>query len=127
MSLSSRRSLGEALVLEHLGVDANDEHLFVIGPVEDADAAALGKAQVGAPEKVVLELGGAGLLEAGNVAALRVDAAHHVADGAVFAGGVHALEDEQKRIAIGAVEQLLLIAERGDVLLEMARYFFLDL
>jgi len=42
----------------------------------------------------VFQLFGAGLLEAEDLATLRIDSGHHVPDGAIFAGGVHALEDE---------------------------------
>ncbi len=52
-------------------MDANDEDLFVVGAVEDADAAALREPAVGAPQEIVFQFGGAGLLEAGDVAALR--------------------------------------------------------
>ena len=108
-------------------MDANDQHLFVVGTVEDADSASLGRRQIGAPQEIVLEFGGAGLFEACDVAALRVDAAHDVANGAIFTGGVHALEDQQERVAVGAVEKLLLIAERGDVFLEKCAIFLFGL
>ena len=104
-------------------MDADDEHLLVVGAIEDADAASFGELAVGAPEEVVLELFGAGLLEAVDVAAFGVDAAHDVADGAVFAGGVHALEDEKEGVAVGAVEKLLLIAQLGDMLFEQGAVF----
>jgi len=50
-----------------------------------------------------------------------------VANRAVLAGGIHALKDEQKRVLIGAVEQLLLIAQCGDLLLQVGAIFLLRL
>ena len=91
--------LGKPLAAENLRMHSNDQHFLVIGTVEDADPAALGKAACRAPEKIMLQLFGAGLFEAEDLAALRIDAGHDVPDGAVFAGAVHALEDQQQRIA----------------------------
>ena len=50
---------------------------------------------------------GAGVLETEHLAALRIDARHHVLDGAVLAGCVHGLKDQQQCVAIGSVLQLL--------------------
>src|SRR5262249_12036145 len=65
-----RQSLG----LQDLGVNPNDQNLFVIRTVEDTDAAALGQAQCGAPEEVMFQFFGAGMLKAEDLAALRVHA-----------------------------------------------------
>ena len=46
-----------------------------------------------------------------HLAALRIDAGHHVLDGAVLAGRVHRLEDRQHRPAILRVERLLQFGE----------------
>ena len=89
------RRLGQLLALEVLGVDADDEHLLVVGSVEDADLAARRQAARVAPEKVVVELLGRRDLEAVDRDALRVDAAHHVADRPVLAGRVERLEDDE--------------------------------
>ena len=97
---------------------ADDQHLLVIGAVEDADAAALRQRLRGAPEKIVVQFGRARVLEAEHLAALRIDARHHVADGAVLAGGVHGLKDQQQGIAVGRVEQTLQRAELLDLLWE---------
>ena len=75
-------------------MDADDEYFFVVRTVEDADAAALGQTARGAPEEIMFQLFGAGLLEAGDFASLRIDSGHDVAYGAIFTGSVHALEDE---------------------------------
>ena len=61
--------------------------------VEDADAAALGQAARGAPEEIMFQLFGAGLLEAGDFASLRIDSGHHMLYCAILTGPVHALED----------------------------------
>ena len=53
-----------------------------------------------APEEIVIEFFGAGLLETENLATLWIDAGHDVPNGAIFAGTVHALEDQQQRIVV---------------------------
>jgi hypothetical protein len=68
---------------------ANDQHLLVIGTIEDADPPAFGKAARRAPEKIMFQFFGARLFETENLAALRIDPGHDVPDGAVLAGGVH--------------------------------------
>ena len=74
-----------------------------------------GRPAGGAPEKIVLQILGAGLFEAENLAALRIDAGHDVLDGAVLAGGVHRLKNQQQRITVVGVEQALLLAQFPDV------------
>ncbi len=63
----------------------------------------------------MLKLLGAGMFEAKNFAALRVDARHHVFDHAILARGVHRLEDEENGIAIVRVEQILECTETVDL------------
>ena len=87
---------------------ADDQHLLVIGSVEDADLPAFRQIARGAPEKIVFQFGGAGMFEAEHLAALRVDPGHHVLDGAVFSRRIHRLKDQQDGIAVGCVEKLLL-------------------
>ena len=70
-----------------------------------------GSALAVAPEEVVVEFLGRRLLEAVDLAALRIHARHDVLDRAVLAGGVHRLEDDQHRIAVVGVEQFLRVAE----------------
>ena len=53
---------------------------------------------------------GARVLEAEHLAALRVDAGHHMLDGAVLSRRIHRLKDEQHRIAVGRIMQFLLRA-----------------
>ena len=103
---------------EHLGMDPDDEHLLVVGAVEDADPAALGEATRRAPEEVVVELLVGGRLERVHLDALRIHPRHDVLDRAVLPGGVHALEDQEQRPAILGVELLLELAERLDLAVE---------
>src|SRR5215472_6423442 len=90
---------------------AHDQALFVVGTVEDADAAALRKLDHGAPHEVVIELERGRLLERGDLAALRIDAAEDVLDRAVLAGRIHGLENQQQRPAVLGVKSLLEVAE----------------
>src|SRR5262245_42182422 len=109
---------GEPLPVQDLLVDAHHEDLLVVGAVEDADPAALGEAPHVSPHEVVVELLRGGLLEGEHLAALRIDARHHVLDGAVLAGRVHGLEDEQHGPAVLCVEHGLLLGEPGCAALE---------
>ena len=87
---------------------ADDQHLLVVGSVENADLPACRQIARGAPEKIVFQFSGAGMFEAEHLAALRIDAGHHVPDGAVLSCRIHRLKDQQDGIAIGRVEKLLL-------------------
>jgi hypothetical protein len=71
----------------------NDENLLIVGAIEDGDPPAFGKPVRRAPEKIMFQFLGAWLFEAENVAALRVDPGHDVADSAVLAGGVYPLKN----------------------------------
>src|SRR5205807_6857177 len=110
--------VGQLFGAQDLRMHAHDQHLLVIRTVEDPDAPALRKEAGGAPEEVVLQLLGARVLEAEHLAALWVDARHHVLDDAVLAGRVHRLEDEQKGMLVGGVEQALQRAQLLDLLAE---------
>jgi len=105
---------GEFLLLENLGVDADDEDLLVIAAVKDADAAAFGQRFHAAPKVVVIEFLGRGCFEGEDLAALRVEAAHDVLDGAVLAGGVHGLDDDEQGVGVLGVEFVLEFGEGGN-------------
>ncbi len=77
-----------------------------------------GKAARRPPEEIVLQFLGTRVLEAVNLASLRIDARHDVFDRAVFAGGVHGLEDEEKGVTIVRVEQTLQLPELLDLVRE---------
>ena len=79
----------------------HDQHLLVIGSIKDADPSPFRKIACGAPEKIVLQFGGAGMFETEDLTALRVDPGHHMPDGTVFSGGIHRLKDQQNRVAVG--------------------------
>ena len=74
----------------------NDEHFFVVRAVEDANASSLGQVPCRFPQKIVIQILGTRVLEAENLATLRIHAGHHVFDDAVFACGVHRLKDQQQ-------------------------------
>ena len=99
------------------GVDAHDEHVLVVAAVEEADVAALGQMRHGAPEVVVGELLLGGLLEAVDVHALGVHAAHDVLDGGVLARGVHGLEQHDHALVSLGVELVLEFGHADVVLL----------
>jgi hypothetical protein len=97
-------------------VHPEDQHLFVIGTVEDADMAAFGQVAGGAPEEIVLEFRRARVAEAEHPATLRVYPAHDVLDDPVLAGRVHRLEDEQHGVSVVGVEPALQLVHRLAVL-----------
>jgi hypothetical protein len=99
-------------------VDAGGEDVFVVGSVEDADDAARRDLGVYAPEEVVAGLERSGDFEGGDSAALRVDTGEDVADGTVFACGVHALENDEKSLGLAGVEDILKVGEPSAVFSE---------
>jgi hypothetical protein len=94
-------------------VNARGQNIFVVGSVEDADHTARGHLCVNAPEEVVAGFERGGDLEGGDVAALRVDAGEDVADGAVLAGCIHALQDDEERFGLAGVEDVLQVGKLG--------------
>ena len=110
--------LGQPLAGEELRVDADDQDLLVVAAVEDADHAPGGQPDRGPPQEVVVQLVDGGGLEAGHLHALRVDAAHHVADGAVLARGVDGLEHDQQAVHVLGRQPLLVLREQLHALLE---------
>src|ERR1700733_8358173 len=88
-------------------MDADDQDLLVVRPVEDADVAALGKRLDTAPEEVVAQFFGRRHSEGSDLATLRVHPREDVLDGAVLPGGVEGLEDDQHRPGSTGKEDLL--------------------
>src|SRR6185437_4689040 len=84
---------------------------FIIGAIEDADAAAFRQRNRAAPHEIMVKFTGRRLLERGDLAALRIDAVENTFNRAVLAGRVHALEDQQHRPAILRVKLLLKIVQ----------------
>ena len=86
---------------------ANDQHFLIVGTIEDADPSAFRKAACRAPEKIMFQFFGAWLFETENFAAFGIDPRHDVPDGAIFAGRVHPLKNQQQCIAVGRIVKLL--------------------
>ena len=103
---------------EQFRVHTDNEHLLIVRPVEDADAATLRQALLAAPQVVVIKIFQGGLLERVHLAPLRVHPRHDVADGAILAGGVHRLEQQQQGVAVLGVELVLLLGQPLDPLLQ---------
>src|ERR1700689_1682488 len=95
------------LTAENLRMHPNDEHLLIVRAIENADPPSFRQMAGGAPKKIVLQLLGARLLETENFAALRIDPGHDVPDGAVLAGSIDPLKNQQQRLAIVRVVKLL--------------------
>jgi hypothetical protein len=93
---------------------AQHEYFLVVRAIEDADPAALGKVAVAAPEIVVIEFFCRRRLERHHLATLRIDSGHDVLDGAVLAGCIHGLEDQQQRPTILRVQHALKFGEPFD-------------
>src|SRR5580700_7972041 len=121
--------VGQLLRLQEGGVDSNNQNFFVVGTIEDADLAALWGASVRPPQIIVIELFGAWSLEGMNIATLRIHTGHDVFDHAVFASGIHPLNDEQQRPAILRVELLLQVTEKTNTVVDnfLALLLVLDL
>ena len=84
-------------------MNACDQHLFVVGPVENADPSSFRKIRRGAPKKIMKQLGGAGMLEAEHLASLRIDLRHHMPDGAILSRRIHRLKDQQDCVTVGCI------------------------
>ena len=97
----------QLLALEQFRVHAHDQNFLVIRTVENADAPALWQVPRCAPKKIMIQLLRTRLLERMHLHALRVEARHHVLDHAVFAGGIHRLQDDEHGPAVVGVQLLL--------------------
>ncbi len=83
-------------------MDAHDQYFLVIRAIEYADAATLRKSTRGPPQKIMFKFLGAWLLETVNLASLWINPGHHMADGAVLAGRVDPLKNQQQGVAVDA-------------------------
>jgi LuxR family transcriptional regulator, maltose regulon positive regulatory protein len=106
------RSSGHLLGGEQGGVHPDDQHLLVVGPVEDAEPAPAGQGALAPPEKVVVQLLGRGLLERPDLHPLRVDPVHHVLDRAVLARRVDALQHQQHAERVLGRQPVLVIGQQ---------------
>jgi hypothetical protein len=73
------------------------------------------------------QLLGARCLEAENLAALGIDAGHHMLDGAILARGIHPLKNNQEGIPVVGIKEPLLPAQFADVLLQQSGVLLLRL
>ena len=86
--------------------------------VEDADATAFGEPLPVTPEVVVVQVLIRRLLEVEYLEALRIHARGDLLDGAVFTGGIHALEYEQERPGAVRIQPFLQLREALNALLQ---------
>jgi len=112
-----------ALLPDGLGdepMHAHDEHVLVVGAVEDGELALARCVAVDAPEEVVLPLLLAGHAEGGDADASGVEEARHVLDDPVLPRGVPALEHDEHGVQARAPQEVLeveqLVAERLQLL-----------
>ena len=110
------RRVRDPLAAENFGMHAGNQHLLIVRPVENADLATLRQVAGGAPKKIMLQLGGAGMLEAEDLATLRIDPGHHVPDGTILSRRIHRLEDQQDSMTVGRIKELLQRAQPCDML-----------
>src|SRR5579859_2565128 len=110
---------------ENLGMNSDDEHFLVVGPVEDADLPSLRKGDRRPPKEIVTQFRGARMLETEYLATLGIDSGHHVLDGPILSRGIHGLEDQEQGISVGGVEQGLQGTEVFNVILENVFIFLL--
>ncbi len=109
------RPVGQPLAGQQFGMHAKDQDLLAVGAIEDADASARWEVTGRTPKKIMFKLGGAGMLEAENLASLRVDARHDVPNGAVLPSLIHSLNNDEDGVFVRRIEKLLLSAELFDV------------
>src|SRR2546427_6704560 len=108
-------------------MNSHYQQFLVVRAIENADAPAFGNGLVISPEVVVVQLFGGGRFERKDLRALRVDTGHHVLDGAVFAGGVHRLKDDQQSISVLRVKNVLIFRQTGGIRVELLAGFILAL
>src|SRR5579872_5275048 len=70
------------------------QHFFIIGAIEYANSSSLRQANYSSPQKIMFEFLQTWMLEAENLATLRVDSRHYMFDCTVFSCGIHGLKDQ---------------------------------
>ena len=88
-------------------MDPNDQNLFVIASIEDANLTAFGHPLGGSPEKVMVQLSGRRLFETKDLTARGIEATKHCTDCAIFARRIHRLKHQKQRLTIFCEEDLL--------------------
>jgi hypothetical protein len=112
--------VGRELLAEEevLLVHADDEHLLVVGSVEDPDLPPIRQPFLVAAQEVLVELGRRRDLEALHPHALRVEAGHHVTDRPVLARGVERLQDDEDAVGVLGRKPRLVIRKLLDPLVQ---------
>src|ERR1700690_2613931 len=95
-------------------MNPDHQHFFIVRTVEDTDLASLREQSQGTPEIVVIQFLDRRRFERMHLAALRIYARHHMLNGAILAGCVHGLKDEQHAPAVLGVELVLQLGQRRD-------------
>src|ERR1700676_5044974 len=88
-------------------VHPNNQNIFVLRTIEDADHAFFGHSLVNTPKEVVGQLFAIRYLKGDHRTSLRTDTRHHMADGSVLAGSIHPLQNNQKRTFFFGIKQIL--------------------
>jgi hypothetical protein len=55
------------------------------------------------------------MFETENLATLGIDSRHDMPDGSIFAGSIHGLENQQNRMTVGGIQQVLQLTQLGNV------------
>ena len=101
-----------AVELLHLA----DEHIFIVGTVEDGDLPLGGHLRRDAPQIVMGQLVGAGRLESGFMHAMGRKTGQHRADRAVLSCCIHRLEKEDDPLLLLGIQLCLQLVNAPIVL-----------
>ena len=107
------------LALVHQVVDAGDDHVLILGPIENPDAPAAGERLIDAPQEIVIPLLDARLLESLHLHPRRIQRREDMIDGAVLARRVHGLQDHDEAVRILGVQLFLELLHLLDGLREI--------
>src|SRR5437870_11260384 len=99
-------------------MDTNHQHLFIIGPVENANSSTFWNSAHGAPQVIMIQFFGRRSLERVDLTALRVHARHDVLDDAVLASCIHRLQNQQESPPVLCIKFALQLAQLRDTLLQ---------
>ena len=108
----------ELLAHEVLGMHTDDQHLLVVGPVEDGDLAPRRQPFLVAAKEVLIELPRGWDLEALDPHTLGVDATHHMPNRPVLACGVECLEHHEDAVRVLRREPRLVLRKQLDAVLQ---------
>src|SRR4029450_11331070 len=106
-NLFADQSWRQFLLRQKFGMHPDDEHLFIITTIKDSDLTTIRQALHASPEIIVVQVLARGRFEGIHLATLWISPLHDVLDGAVFAGRVHRLKDQQHRPLVLRVELVL--------------------